>query len=162
MMIEEHGFVGNIWVRQNYMQKAGDVVGGHMHYHDHVSLLVQGRVSVQIDGGEPKEFTAPTFIVVRKEHKHRITALEDNTIWYCVFAMRDIDGDVTEIIADANIPVYPDRDISKDNVPLWSAAAPDDYWDNRKVERNPSRAPDSGPTWVELEHNHSHGEDEQT
>lgn len=152
-LIEEHGFVGNIWVRQNFMEKAGDVVGGHLHYHDHVSLLAKGKVAVQVDDGEPKEFVAPTFIVVRKEHKHKITALEDNTVWYCVFAMRDIYGDVTEIIDDANIPKYP-GEVSKDNPPIWSMSAPDGYWDNKPIEREPAKNPASGPTWVELEHKH--------
>lgn len=103
-MIEELGFVGNIWVRQNYMEKAGDYVGGHAHVHDHISLLTSGKVNVVIDGGEPKEFTAPTFIVIKKGLRHQITALEDNTVWYCVFAMRDIHGDPTDIISEANMP----------------------------------------------------------
>lgn len=103
-MIEELGFVGNIWVRQNYMEKAGDILGGHAHTHDHVSLLTSGKVTVKVGDYEPKEFTAPTFIVIRKGLRHTITALEDNTVWYCVFAMRDIDGDPTEIVSEANLP----------------------------------------------------------
>lgn len=141
-MVEEHGFVGNIWVRQNYMREAGDVVGGHMHYHDHVSLLVKGSVSVQIDDEPPKNFVAPTFIVVRKEHRHRITALEDDTIWYCVFAMRDINGDVADIVDPANLPNYPRE---------AAAAAPDGFWDGVEVERSVKPA-SVGKTWVELEH----------
>jgi hypothetical protein len=144
-MIEEHGFVGNIWVRQNYMQKAGDVVGGHMHYHDHVSLLVKGSVQVQINDEPPKDFVAPTFIVVRKEHRHKITALENDTIWYCVFAMRDIDGDVADIIDPANLPNYP---------PLAADAAPDNFWDGVPIERLVKPA-SLGKTWVELEHSHN-------
>lgn len=155
-MIEEHGFVGNIWVRQNYMEKAGDVVGGHMHYHDHVSLLVKGKVSVQVDDESPKEFSAPTFIVVRKERRHRITALEDEVIWYCVFAMRDINGDVTDIIDEANMPIYGDNPTLYPNPPVWSSAAPEDYWDNKVIERKTKPASLAGKTWVELEH--SHGE----
>lgn len=143
-MVEEHGFVGNVWVRQNYMQKAGDVVGGHMHYHDHVSLLVRGSVSVQIGDSEPKTFTAPTFIVVRKEHKHKITAMEDDTIWYCVFAMRDINGDVADIVDPANLPNYPGT---------ASAAALDDYWEGKEIKRETKPA-SLGKTWVELEHSH--------
>jgi hypothetical protein len=145
-MVEEHGFFGNIWVRQNYMRKAGDTVGGHMHYHDHVSLLVKGKVSVQVGDEDPKEFVAPTFIVVRKEHKHRITALEDDTIWYCVFAMRDINGDVTDIFDDANSPNYPTRVIN---------VVPDDFWDGVAIERTHKPA-SLGKTWVELEHDHEH------
>jgi hypothetical protein len=92
----ELGFFGNIWVRQNVMNKAGDFVPGHKHHFDHVSLLTKGSVSVSVEGHEPKEFKAPTFIVIRKDHQHTLTALEDDTHWYCVFALRDLDGEVIE------------------------------------------------------------------
>jgi len=103
-MIEELGFVGNIWVRQNYMEKAGDILGGHAHTHDHVSLLTSGSVEVTVNNGEPKQFTAPTFIVIRKGLRHQIVALENNTVWYCVFALRDIDGETTEIVDEVHLP----------------------------------------------------------
>ena len=116
----EMGYFGNIWVRQNVLPKAGDSAGGHKHKFDHISLLTSGKIKIEIEGKEPKEFTAPTFIVVRKEQKHKITALEDNTIYYCVFALRDLDGEVMEIFG-------PQHD------PTCSEVVPDDYWD--KVEK---------------------------
>lgn len=106
MLIEEHGYVGNIWVRQNYMEKAGDKVGGHIHHFDHVSLLAKGSVEVRVDDFPPVRFTAPTFIVIRKDRRHEITALEDDTSWYCVFAARDVNGEVTEIVNVANDPWF--------------------------------------------------------
>lgn len=115
MAIEEVGFVGNVWVRQCLMEKKGDIVGGHLHYHDHVSLLCKGSVEVEVDGSEPKTFIAPTFIVIKKDRRHQITALEDDTVWYCVFAIRDIDGDISDIYDEANVPNY-------------AGPAPDGYW----------------------------------
>jgi hypothetical protein len=42
------GYFGNIWVRQNFLSKAGDTNGGgHTHHFDHVSLLAQGSVRVE-------------------------------------------------------------------------------------------------------------------
>jgi hypothetical protein len=120
MLREELGYVGNIWVRQNYLEKAGDKVGGHIHYFDHVSLLAKGSVEVLLDGENPQRFTAPTFIVIRKNHRHQITALEDDTSWYCVFAARDIDGNVADIV-DAK------------NEPWFASAAPNDFWDKRDL-----------------------------
>lgn len=118
MLHEQLGYIGNIWVRQNYLEKAGDTIGGHIHYFDHVSLLAKGSVEVSIDGGEPHRFDAPTFIVIRKQHRHQITALEDDTSWYCVFAVRDIDGSVADIVDPSNEP--------------WFALdAPSDFWDKR-------------------------------
>lgn len=120
MLYEEHGYVGNIWVKQNYLEKAGDTVGGHLHYFDHVSLLAKGSVEVSIDGKDPHVFYAPTFIVIRKNHRHEIKALEDDTSWYCVFAARDIDGNVLDIVGP-------------ENEPWFAMAAPDSYWDNKNL-----------------------------
>lgn len=100
----ELGFFGNIWVRQNLLKNIGDSVPGHLHHFDHVSLLAAGKVLVEVEGCEPKEFTAPTFIVIKKEHRHKFTALADKTLWYCVFALRDIDGNVTDIYSGDNSP----------------------------------------------------------
>ena len=120
MFSEELGYIGNIWVRQNYLEKTGDSVSGHIHYFDHVSLLAKGSVSVEIDGKGVHEFSAPTFIVIRKNHKHKITALEDDTSWYCVFATRDIYGETQDIVDEANDP--------------WFArGASADFWDNKDL-----------------------------
>ena len=96
----ELGYFGNIWVRQNLLEKTGDEIDEHYHKFDHVSLLASGKVEVTIEGYAPKQFTAPTFIVIRKEHIHKFKALEDNTMWYCVFAIRDLDGNPVEEIFD--------------------------------------------------------------
>lgn len=114
------GYFGNIWVKQNQLLKNGDNGGGHEHAFDHVTLLCQGKVRVEVAGHEPKEFTAPTFIVIRKEHKHNIVALEDNTIYYCVFALRDIDGEVVDDI------------YGNQHDPISGASVEDGYWDRVK------------------------------
>ena len=98
------GYFGNIWIRQNFIPTAGLVSPGHTHHFDHVSLLVSGSVRVEVDGYEPKEFVAPTFIMIKKDYKHKFTALEDNTLWYCVFALRDVDGEITDIYDGSNWP----------------------------------------------------------
>lgn len=102
---KEIGYFGNIWVRSHYLQYAGnDNGGGHKHHFDHITLLIRGSVEVEIEGYPPKQFKAPTFIVIKKEHKHKFTALEDDTVYYCVFALRDIDGEVTDIYSGDNSP----------------------------------------------------------
>ena len=100
----ELGYFGNIWVRQNVLELAGESQDGHEHKFDHVTLLVSGKISVQVAEDEPKEFIAPTFIVIRKERQHKITALADGTVYYCVFALRDIDGEVMEIFGPQHDP----------------------------------------------------------
>ena len=118
------GYFGNIWVRQNRLLKNGDNGGGHEHAFDHVTLLCKGKVKVEIEGNEPKEFTAPTFIVIRKEHKHKITALEDDTIYYCVFALRNIDGEIVDDI------------YGNQHDPISSSPVEDGYWEKVKQIKN--------------------------
>ena len=122
--MSEHslGYFGNVWVRQNTLKNIGDTNGGgHKHKFDHVSLLTQGKVKVEIEGYPAKEFIAPTFIVVRKEHNHKFIALENDTVWYCIFALRDLDGQPIEELFD------PEK-----NDPLSHRAVPNDYWDKLK------------------------------
>jgi len=105
MSSHELGYFGNIWVRQNVLSKAGDTFGGHKHEFDHVSLLTKGKVKVIVEGHPEKEFVAPTFIVIRKEYEHEFIALEDDTNWYCVFALRDLDGNITDIYGENHNPL---------------------------------------------------------
>lgn len=117
------GFFGNVWIRQNLLAKVGDTNGGgHKHKFDHVSLLTQGKVSVEIEGHPPKEFTAPTFIVVRKEYNHKFTALEPNTIWFCIFALRDLDGEPIDELYDPNV-----------HDPMFASPVPNDYWEKMQI-----------------------------
>lgn len=101
----ELGYFGNIWVRSHHIRfKGEDNGGGHYHHFDHVSLLIRGKVRVEVEGEDPTEFKAPTFIVIKKEKKHKFVALENDTVWYCVFALRDIDGNVTDVYSGNNSP----------------------------------------------------------
>jgi hypothetical protein len=100
----ELGYFGNIWVKQNVLELVGEAHDGHEHKFDHVTLLVSGKVSVELKGSDAKEFTAPTFIVIRKEHRHKITALADGTVYYCIYALRDLEGNVMEIFGPQHDP----------------------------------------------------------
>jgi len=102
----ELGYFGNIWVRQNILEKKGESHPGHKHYFDHVTLLAKGKVQVEVEGHDPKEFEGPTFIVIKKEYEHKITALTDDALYYCVFALRNNDGNVVdEMFEDKHNPL---------------------------------------------------------
>jgi len=115
----ELGYIGNIWVRQNVLEKAGDVSMGHKHLFDHVTLLARGKVEVLVDGYAPREFESPAFITIKKEYAHKFTALTDDVLWYCVFAIRDIDGQVTDIIPESSLPYFINN-------------VADDYWEKKQ------------------------------
>ncbi|HYT44251.1 MAG TPA: hypothetical protein VEP90_18110 [Methylomirabilota bacterium] len=109
--INNIGFFGNIWCRQLNLHKKGDYHQGHRHHYDHITLVAQGGVLCEIPDLPPKIFTAPTFITIRANDWHKFTALEDNTVYYCIYAIRDkegkvIDGNDAPIFHEKNTP-YP-------------------------------------------------------
>lgn len=70
-----------------YFENAGDVMHGHAHKYDHTTLVASGRVRFTVDGAT-SEFSAPHMVVVAKGKVHDLTALEPNTVCYCVHALR--------------------------------------------------------------------------
>jgi hypothetical protein len=94
---------GNIWTREIKFLRAGDYKPGHKHKFDHLHFLANGSVQVRVYDDKlkdkilfQKDYTAPAWIKVPKEHFHDIIALEDNSVGYCIQAVRDDDGNVTE------------------------------------------------------------------
>ena len=122
MIGSELGFFGNIWVRQNNMEKKGESFPGHKHRFDHVTLLVKGEIEIEVEGkSQPKQFKAPTFIIIRKEHNHKVTALTDDVMYYCVFALRNLDGEVIEDM------------VGEEGDPMSAKKESDDYWDEENA-----------------------------
>jgi hypothetical protein len=103
MIGSELGYFGNIWVRQNNIEKAGESFPGHKHKFDHVTLLTKGSIEIEVEGHQPKKFVAPTFIIIRKDHKHKVTSLTDDVLYYCVFALRNLDGEPIEDLAGEEV-----------------------------------------------------------
>lgn len=118
--IYELGYFGNVWIRQNHLEKEGDFYKGHEHKFDHVTLLSKGSVRVEVEGKPPKVFVAPTFIIMRKELQHKMVSVEDDTVYYCIFALRDIDG---EVVGDIYGPQHD---------PLSHSGVEDGYWEKQK------------------------------
>lgn len=112
------GCFGNVWIRQNYLAKPGDESINHHHYFDHVTLLSQGKVRVDVNDVPGKEFTAPTFIMIKKDKKHKFVALTEDVTWFCIFALRDEEGGLTDHYNGDNSPY------------MW---APDSYWDTQEA-----------------------------
>lgn len=93
------GMVGNIFARQMHFKKKGDVEQGHRHSYDHMTMLAKGSLLVTVNG-ESTEFKAPHIIWIDKAELHELTALEDDTVAYCIHAVKD-NG---EIIDPSMIP----------------------------------------------------------
>lgn len=92
--------VKNVWVRQMYFPKAGMVEDGHSHPIDHVTLLARGALTVIVNG-IPTDFYANNggkIIYIRKDVEHTLIAREDQTLAFCIHALRE--DNVTEDIID--------------------------------------------------------------
>lgn len=92
--------VSNLWVRQMHFVKAGDQNEGHQHNYDHTTLLAKGSVEVDVEG-QKTVFKAPHMIYIVAGKSHYLTALEDDTIAYCVHALRT--GEREEDILDPSM-----------------------------------------------------------
>ena len=108
---------GNIWFKQMIFNKTGDYKTGHIHSHDHVTLVTNGSVEAfeVFFGPKGREkdkckslgiFTAPAYIKVPAGMAHTIVALENDSTAYCLEAIRDGDEVIT---TDFNDPNYKDQ-----------------------------------------------------
>lgn len=95
------GCVANLWSRMMLFERAGDVEEGHSHLFDHLTLLASGSLRVTVEG-KTTEFKAPHMIYIQKEKLHELVALEDNTLAYCIHALRGEGSD--DILDPSMIP----------------------------------------------------------
>ena len=104
MALPENRFtcVSNLWLRQMVFKSKGDANEGHAHNYDHVTLLTTGSVRVHVEG-QTSDFAAPQMIYIKQGKVHYIEALEDNTIAFCVHALRD--NETGDILAQDQIPL---------------------------------------------------------
>lgn len=95
------GCVANLFSRMMRFEKAGDIEVGHTHQFDHLTLLAKGKLKVTVEGAST-EFTAPHMIYIHKDKVHELEALTDETVAYCIHALRDKDNN--EILDPSMIP----------------------------------------------------------
>lgn len=95
------GCVANLFSRMMHFKSAGDVEHGHTHAFDHLTLLATGSLRVTVEG-KTTDFNAPHMIYIHKDKNHELVALEDNTVAYCIHALRDKNTD--EILDPSMIP----------------------------------------------------------
>lgn len=96
------GCVANLFSKMIHFPKTGDTEVGHTHPFDHLTLLALGSVKVIVEN-EETIFKAPHMIYIHKDKRHELVALEDNTVVYCIHALRD-GNEVTDIIDPSMIP----------------------------------------------------------
>ena len=99
-MVQPEWISGNIFIRPNHLETVGAKVAGHKHNFDHTTIVHSGAVHVRAklpDGRViERDFKAPAHFLVKADVEHEITALEDHTVFWCVYAHRDPQGRVTQ------------------------------------------------------------------
>jgi quercetin dioxygenase-like cupin family protein len=92
---------GNVFIRPNRLDRAGDRIAGHTHNFDHTTIFFSGRFRVKAtlpDGRViESEFTAPDHCLIRADATHEIVALDDASEFWCVYSHRDPQGRVTQV-----------------------------------------------------------------
>jgi quercetin dioxygenase-like cupin family protein len=85
-----HHFSDGVYAKQMTLP-ANHYAVKHSHSYDHLSILAQGLVSVNVDG-EVTEYRAPACISIKAGTKHMIVAHEDS-VWFCIHATDQTDAE---------------------------------------------------------------------
>lgn len=96
------GLVANLFVRMMHFQNIDDCELGHTHSFNHLTLLASGALMVTANG-EDTIFKAPSMIYIDADTVHELTALEPNTVAYCIHALRDLDVS-EDILSEDMVP----------------------------------------------------------
>lgn len=102
------GSCHNIYIRQMHFINKGDNEIQHTHAFDHITLLSKGSLDVECNG-EHTTFHAPHMIYIKANYIHAMTALEDDTLAYCINSVetsskKNIDDIITpEMVPNGSI-----------------------------------------------------------
>lgn len=104
---QELGFFGNVFVRAILFNAIGQILPGHTHNYDHATFVGQGRVEVTIhylDGRVTrKQYENPAWFEVPATARHQIKSLTAHATCFCVFAVRDPNGEVAEFVSEQHL-----------------------------------------------------------
>lgn len=75
------------FVYRYFRMEKGQGMEGHKHMVDHPTLVARGAISIKWGDGREEIVRAPAHVIVPKDALHHVKALEDDTIWYCVFEL---------------------------------------------------------------------------
>lgn len=103
---------GNIYIRPARLDRKGQVFEGHEHEFDHTTIVFKGSVHIHATSAEGPDkegtFTAPSHVLIKKNWVHTITALEDNTEFWCVYSHTTPQGEISQVY-DGWAPAYASR-----------------------------------------------------
>lgn len=100
----EFSIIGPIGTRDFVLDKICEESVGHEHNYDHITLVIRGRLRIKYSytendklvEGESRDYSQGEKILIKANVRHTVKALEDNTLYTCIFSHRDFDGLVTQ------------------------------------------------------------------
>lgn len=95
---------GNIFIRQGVIELAGGIVDGHEHNFDHTTYIVRGSFLIQKLDEEGNVVSSVTkratdgynWVLIKAGVRHKLTSLEDNSVYHCIYSHRTPQGDVVQ------------------------------------------------------------------
>jgi quercetin dioxygenase-like cupin family protein len=95
---------GNIFVRQMAFESAGDVVEGHEHNFGHTTYVPRGSLRFELLDKEnnviktvdKRATDGHNWVLIKEGARHRITALENNSMGHCIYSHRNAQGEVQQ------------------------------------------------------------------
>ncbi len=79
-----------LWIRELVFEHAGDCHAGHLHSHEHKTLVPRGsRIRVTVEG-VMRVVEGPAIVKIEAMKVHDLTAEHDGAMAYCVAPIADV------------------------------------------------------------------------
>lgn len=113
-----HRFGPGIYIRECFIPK-GTLIVGHVHKHDHMNIMLQGKMIFFKEDGSKTKVEAPLCFVSPPGRKSAL-ALED-TVWQNIYATNETDIATLEamLFEECEIAVKDDQRLFDQAVPLF-------------------------------------------
>lgn len=79
-----------LWIRELLFAKAGDCHAGHLHSHEHKTLIPRGSCLVVTVDGVSRRIDGPAVVKIAAMKVHDLTADHDGAMAYCVAPIADV------------------------------------------------------------------------
>lgn len=100
-------FFGNVVVRTLVFDYPGHTLPGHKHNYAHANMILKGSVRLTVVEENGRSYQrihkAGDWLEVPAEATHELVALETGTVAYCIFAVRDKDGEIADFVRAEHI-----------------------------------------------------------
>lgn len=93
MLRTTHHFGAGVYAKETQIKK-DEVFTQHAHNYDHLSILAEGCVAVEVDG-VTEIYGAPACILIKAGRQHQVTGIMNST-WFCIHATNEKDPDLID------------------------------------------------------------------